>query len=175
MKMLISSPLPECSGWTQGKWPFSHLSILSIFEKIFSPRDIWKVTEVIWKFETWKELFCKKCERAGVGLTVLATPSLPAHNKKSDRVFWTFDQGELGVKHDPCWPECVHIMCHSDCVWQITRPALHNNRSGRALAGRAGRGAARPGPGAQQNFAQSSQQLSGSRAHCDNTGDTGNT
>ena len=65
---------------------------------------------------------------------------------------WSGRAGD--VKHDPCWPECVHIMCHSDCVWQITRPALHNNRSSRALAGRAGRGAVRPGPAAQQNFAQ---------------------
>ena len=63
MKLLISSPSPECAWWSQGKWPSSHLSILSIFGKIFSPRDIWKVTEVIWKFETWTELFCKKSER----------------------------------------------------------------------------------------------------------------
>ena len=131
MKMLISSPSPECSGWTQGKCLSSHLSILSISWKYFpfARRDIWKVTEVIWKFETWKELFCKKCERAGVGLTVLTTPSLPGPQQKAKsqtRSLLNIWSG-LGVKHDLCWPECVHIMCHSDCVWQIT-PARHNTR-----------------------------------------------
>ena len=133
MKMLISSPSPEWSGRTRGKWPSLLICQYFPFSRKYFPfarRDIWKVTEVIWKFETWKELFCKKCERAGVGLTVLATPSLPGPQQKAKsqtRSLLNIWSG-LGVKHDLCWPECVHIMCHSDCVWQIT-PARHNTRA----------------------------------------------
>ena len=134
MKLLISSPSPECAWWSQGKWPSSHLSILSIFKKIFSPRDIWKVTEVIWKFETWTELFCKKSER-GQGWVSLCDRHPPSQQKVRPSLLSCI---RSGVKHDPCWPECVHIMCHSDCVWQMARPS-HNN-TGQSRACRAWRG-----------------------------------